>query len=234
MSTFNRQPGIPDDHPATLLAVAFERWAAEAPAGERTPVLHVDVLDSIGRQHGGVDLTERQADRLAAELASVDFATHSASAISSYLFRDWGLLDTTAQPAAQVKITDVEHGQRDDHDPQESPITYRVPIAPDRLADLTAFLTESLFAVTATRDLAARALYQEGQTVRVVAPAGATPFSGLGETGVITFVHVTRPGIDDPPDLPITYSFDVRLNTPDHRVLNLRVDELQPVHAPGT
>lgn len=212
-------------HPATKLVEVFSRWAAEAPAGERTPKLHVDALDASGDQCGEtVALTARQADRLAAALQGVDWCTDSALAIAGYL-ANWRAFDGE-QPAVKIGLTDWRLTD-DDLDDGATPAPILVPIAADRLDDLTAFLGESLDNLLMIRRFfLPRARWQEGKHLRVRAREGEKPFAAVGQTGVVTYVHVSMPRRPD--EQPVFY-YEVRLNVVDggEYPLTLTEDELE-------
>lgn len=170
MTSTDQQTIERPDHPAAKLAAAFARWT-QAPAGERTTRLTLDVLASVGvrvwpvgRQ---VELTALQVDRLAAALAGgVEFCTDAGWALADYL-RTWAPVPGE-QPAAQVVITDLRITDADLDDGITQPEVVRAPIAADQLTNVTAYVAESLWLLTTTRELLLpRARWAEGQRLRV-------------------------------------------------------------------
>lgn len=170
MTTPETQTVERPDHPAAKLAAAFAQWTT-APAGERTTRMTIDVVDSVGvrvRPVGQVvELTAMQVDRLAAALAGgVEFCTDSGWAIARYL-GDWAPVPGE-QPAASVVITDLRITDADLDDGITTPEVVRAPIAADQLANVTGYVSESLWLLTTTRNLLLpRAKWQEGQRLRV-------------------------------------------------------------------
>jgi hypothetical protein len=233
-SAFVRDPGIPADHPVTRLAAVFELWAEQAPVGvNQAPFVHVDVLDSIGRQHGSVDLTERQADRLAAALFGATFATHTANALAQQLHSSWGAMHGE-RPVARVRFSNWEVDPRalpaeilDLADRIEPATWYAALIHQDRLADCAHWLAGALDVLLLERSLLPAAPFHETDRVRVRVPEGRKPSAGAGETGetgTVEFVHVLAP---DSPGASVGYLFEVRLDAGENRLLMLQRDEIE-------